>query len=684
MNVFGVTTKSLVSVLLLTFCVRHSAYATAPGSGLAGDLDLSFDSDGKVASDFSSKGFAVARPSAIAIQTDGKIIVAGNAFAGGNSRFALARYNINGSLDTSFGSGGLVTTHVSAADDSLAGIALQSDGKIVAAGGARFSCARFAANGTLDATFGSGGKTIFNLGTNLGDDANAGVAIQSDGKILIAGTSDFANVPGFNAGAGSDFVVIRLNSDGSLDNTFGTNGITRADFGSTLDGASAIALQSDGKIVVVGFTSTQATGNDFALVRFNSNGSLDTSFGNGGKVTTDFGDRFESAGGVAIQSDGKIVVAGDSAGNFALARYNSNGSLDTTFSGDGKQTTNFGTLSGGSASSDNAGPVAIQADGKIVVVGSSNFNFDNGGTTTDENFAVARYNSNGSLDISFSGDGKLTTDFTTNTSSRRHDNAGAVAIQKRDGRIVAAGTSEVFPTGSTPGSAFFAIARYHGFVCNGNYATILLTGDFIGFGGTSGRDVIVSLGANQKIDGAGGDDVICAPGLNNILKGGDGSDILIGSTGSKELDGGTGTDTCVGGSATTYTGCETITIAGSSGVSGAWDSVSDKCHPFERDLRCKLKGTIKVFNPRTATTGVPFFVAFYLSSDGILGENDTFLKIDEVPALDGGDSKKVKLDSDLVTEQEPSGKHVIAVLDFFNDVPEANENDNVVVSPPLP
>ena len=190
-----------------------------------------------------------------------------------------------------------------------------------------------------------------------------------------------------------------------------------------------MALQSDGKIVVAGFDDS-----DFVLARYNSNGSPDTTFSGDGEQTTDFGGA-DGANGVGLQASGKIVAVGFTGNDFALARYNPNGSLDTTFSGDGRQTTDFG-------GSDRANGVALKSTGRIIVAGG-------GGASGD--FAIARYNPTGSLDTSFSGDGKQTTDF-----GAGGERANAVALQG-DGNIVAAGNAL-----GADGTRDFALARYKG------------------------------------------------------------------------------------------------------------------------------------------------------------------------------------------------------------------------------
>jgi uncharacterized delta-60 repeat protein len=360
----------------------------------------------------------------VAIQADGKIVADGRARF---TDFALARYEVDGSLDTSLTGDGKQRTDFGGPDRAN-GVTLQDDGKIVAAGFGGgtddFALARYNPNGTLDASFSRNGKQTTDFG---GPDGASAMALQADGKIVAVG---FADVTGND----NDFALARYNPDGSLDPSFSGDGKQTTDFGGRFDGATAAALQGDGKIVVVG--SGGPNGNDFALARYNSAGGLDTSFSGDGKETTGF-----SGGGrgVAIQPNGKFVVVGGNGGIFALARYNLDGSLDTSFSSDGKQETSFG----GAAF---ANGVAIQANGKIVAVGNT---YD---TTTDHtDFALAQYNPNGSLDSTFSGDGKQTTDFGTD------DGAAGVELQG-DGKIVAAGTGGDF---DAPSSNDFALARYN-------------------------------------------------------------------------------------------------------------------------------------------------------------------------------------------------------------------------------
>jgi uncharacterized delta-60 repeat protein len=289
--------------------------------------------------------------------------------------------------------------------------------------------ARYNPNGTLDTTFSGDGKQRTDFGS--GADEATGVAVQGDGKIVVVGGG------GVDGEGFLDFAVARYNPNGSLDTSFSGDGKQRTDLGGD-DEASGVALQPNGKIVAVG-TGGGGPENPpaFALARYNPNGSLDTTFSGDGKQTTDFG---YTANGVALQANGKIVAVGHARpGDFGLARYNPNGSLDTTFSGDGLQTTDFGF-----GADDEATGVALQGDGKIVAAG-----YASGGATGGD-FALARYNPNGTLDSSFSGDGRRRTDFGGN------DRANGVALQA-NGRIVLAGD------GLGPDQTRdFALARYLG------------------------------------------------------------------------------------------------------------------------------------------------------------------------------------------------------------------------------
>jgi uncharacterized delta-60 repeat protein len=231
-----------------------------------------------------------------------------------------------------------------------------------------------------------------------GDDRGWATALQADGKILLVGDS--------HNGTDRDFGVVRYDTDFTLDSTFGVSGVVTTPIGLAGDTATDVVVQPDGKIVVVG-VATMAT-NDFAVVRYNADGTLDPTFGTGGIVTTIVAtpDRDGSAAGVALQpADGKIVVVGTvlkggTNQEFAVVRYLTDGSLDTTFDADGLLTTK---LTGGV---DRAEAVVVQPDGKILVAGMAD------ATVMGTDFAVVRYLTDGTLDTSFGGTGIVITDIT--------------------------------------------------------------------------------------------------------------------------------------------------------------------------------------------------------------------------------------------------------------------------------
>jgi uncharacterized delta-60 repeat protein len=208
-----------------------------------------------------------------------------------------------------------VTTNFASGSDACIGVALQSDGKIVAGGsaGSRFGVARYNSDGSLDTTFGGDGKVTTNF-TSRPDGGNR-VVLQGDGKIVLAGFAGGA------FGQNTSFAVARYETDGSLDGTFSGNGKVTTNFTSGFDSARAPIILGDGSIVAVGVA--HAAGGAFALARYTAAGSLDTTFGGDGKVTTNFSSGFDGAVDAALQVDGKIAAAGSASGpsRFALARY---------------------------------------------------------------------------------------------------------------------------------------------------------------------------------------------------------------------------------------------------------------------------------------------------------------------------------------------------------------------------
>ena len=280
--------------------------------------------------------------------------------------------------------------------------------------------AALAASGQLDSTFGGDGKVVTDFTGGL--DSGSSLALQADGKLVSVGTAN-------SRSADARFAVARYHTDGALDVTFGGDGKVTTNFTNAFDGAFSVAIQADGKIVVAGQAGgtgpTESAAARFALARYETTGALDPTFGGDGKVVTNVSAGADFVFGVAIQANGKIVVAGRAGGGggqIALARYNLNGSLDTTFGGDGKVATNI------TAGEDLADELAIQADGRIVAVGTAGY-YSNGAR-----FAVVRYDMDGSRDTSFSGDGIVTTQLTSS-----FDGGFGVQIQSADQKIVAAG-----------------------------------------------------------------------------------------------------------------------------------------------------------------------------------------------------------------------------------------------------
>ncbi len=488
-------------------------------------LDESFGVEGIATTRFSDSATA----NGMVIQTDGKIVVAGFVNDNGGSDFALARYTTKGVLDGTFGIGGEVMTPANG--DAVAnGVTLQSDGKIIATGtgGGDFAVLRYATNGALDTTFGPAhtGKVFTHLGTSSSSFSTAtavaiepGDNLQTLDRIVVGGYTDAfsprqyevvrykidgtldatlggSGIVTVAVGAGffnianavvvqgtgtetrkiilagianlsdgkDDFCAVRLNDNGTLDNSFGESGKVLSSFASVLDDANAAILLPGGKLLLVGSTLVNQNNDNFALARFNlSDGSLDETFGNGGQITQDIGDRAALAKAVAIQSDGKIVVAGAAINginyggthSIALTRLNPDGGVDMSFGHFGKATATFGETDAG------LNAMVIQPDGKIVAAGFS-----------DTNFLVVRYTTNGTPDFSFNGTGFVTTplDAIGNV-------ANAIALQA-DGKIVIAGTTLV--------GADFDILRYN---TNGTLDT--------SFDGDGKLKIDINTGGNQ-------------------------------------------------------------------------------------------------------------------------------------------------------------------------------------------
>jgi uncharacterized delta-60 repeat protein len=402
-----------------------------------GDLDPTFGAGGKVTTFVgTSNSFA----NAVAVQLDGKIVVAGIPL--------LTRYNSDGTLDTTFGTNGIVTN---SGINQGKGVVIQTDGKILVAGNPNvgrlnsdFWVARLNSNGSLDTSFGTNGIASYSLNSssNLGPGNVRSIALQSDGKIIVAG--EVASC----CNTWSWYQAVRYNSDGSLD---------RGDVDTSGNGndMAALVIQPDGKILLAGNTYNGGftPGYRMALMRLNPDFSYDSTFGGNGTLVTDFGNVGFYDYSIALQSDGKIVAVGQlgciqycqvpPGYKFALARFNTNGSLDTTFGTNGVVTNNFSLMADltNNPGSELLKNIVVQPDGKLIV-GLDTFD------GSHYHFLLARFNSNGSPDTSFGNAGQITTAFSTSD-----DHLHAIVLQP-DSKIIAAGSTS---NGTNTG---IALARY--------------------------------------------------------------------------------------------------------------------------------------------------------------------------------------------------------------------------------
>ena len=378
-------------VLILTgWIYLQSGQRAASAPGFA-----SFETGEIVLTDF---GFGDERAQAIALQPDGKFVVAG--WAGDNlatADIAIARYKPDGSLDTTFDGDGKLITRLGEHTDVVYGVAVQPDGKIIAVGtnftGTRsrqFAVLRYKPDGALDASFDGDGIALFKIGDSEQDTANT-VAISGDGAILVAGSALNAVETARSRVLQNDFAIIKLSPSGVLDHTFGKEGKVITDFGRGSDVAYALLQQPDDNIVVAGMTAGDKM-QDWGMVRYLEDGSLDSSFGSGGKVVTNFLGEDNIPWSLALQPDGKLIAAGyalkDGTPQFALSRHSPDGSLDNSFGNAGKVT--FKINSAGVSRE-----VFVLSDGRIVVAGRA-------GITGETSFGAAFLSPDGTLLESFS------------------------------------------------------------------------------------------------------------------------------------------------------------------------------------------------------------------------------------------------------------------------------------------
>jgi uncharacterized delta-60 repeat protein len=392
--------RAVRSVVLCGLVLSVAAVAAAA----PGDLDLTFGAGGAVSTDLGGSDY----PGAVALQPDGKIVVAGTRLTGprGMSSFgiALVRYRSDGTLDEDFGTEGLVVTELGEGTLAVVGaVALEPDGKIVVAGTAwpisgdfgAFVLARYHSDGTPDASFGSGGLVVTGFGHRHFAAVGA-LALQTDGRIVVAGSVFFD--PSIRV------ALARYTSDGVLDPTFGVGGTVVSDFGENRY-MRAMAFQPDGKIVVTA-SPNSLIARVFLVARYTADGVPDTAFGEGGTVVTEFGGYTEPSA-LGVMPDGRIVVAGGSGGNLALARYLPDGRPDPSFGTKGVVTTDLGGLEAIIA-------LALQPDGKIVVTGNLGIPFDHAADVIALRgvlYGLARYTASGELDTSFGAGGGRALEF---------------------------------------------------------------------------------------------------------------------------------------------------------------------------------------------------------------------------------------------------------------------------------
>lgn len=504
---------SVLSALLLTLVLP------IPPATASLDTDPSFGVAGVAAAPIPS-GWTGGSPTAVAVQPNGAIVVAGMVYRNYVQDFAVARFLPNGTPDPGFGVGGTTITDFGASEGARA-VALQPDGKILVAGGREpcpgcnargFHFARYTASGRLDATFSGDGKLRVDGGLGTALSFATDIAVQPDGKIVATGQA-FGRVG-----------VVRLNPNGTLDSTF-RGGVTTLAPGGYAFGLT-VALQEDRKIVIGGASGTQAF-----LARLTTGGALDPTFGvNGFALTPAQADRSYSVNDLLVLPNGMIAAAGsyrspDDSNHMdtdvLLLRYTAAGRLDPQFDGDGVVLTDVSP----SSSNDSAVSLMRQPDGKLVAVGRLNVSL-----------TVVRYQPDGALDTSFG-------DYSPGIAvSSNFGEPGGAQLQP-DGDLVVACCA-------TLGVSKYLMDAPWQNTCDSRPATIIGTDAGETLIGTAGDDVIVARGGDDRIEGRGGDDHICAGPGNDVALGEGGADVLRGRGGNDLLLGGPGDDTFDGGDGT--------------------------------------------------------------------------------------------------------------------------------------
>ena len=400
---------------------------------IVGILDLSFGTSGVTSVRVSTAPTGQEFISAMILQPDGKIVVGGRGLGAVNNDFTLARYTSAGALDPAFGSSGVVQTDLGGTHDTIYFLALQPDGKIIAAGGSG-NCdvsqlVRYNSDGSLDNTFGTAGVSTATIANHCFQD----IKLLSDGKFLVGG---------WRYVGAKTWVLAKFQSNGALDTTFGTNGVVNSTNFSSISNVTKVALQSDNKIIIAGGFWNVDHMNP-TIARLNPNGSLDSSFGTGGVNTiTMAGDA--GANGLQIAADGKIILSvyvSDLAwvdSQLAMVRLTSTGSLDPTFGLNGITIINPGSYMDGPSN------IEIQSDGNYVV----------GGYSCDQSYSICSF-----LVLRILPTGQLDATFGTNgIADLRIGSADSYAnyvLIQPDGKIIVGGSSN-----AGGGVRNFTLARF--------------------------------------------------------------------------------------------------------------------------------------------------------------------------------------------------------------------------------